>query len=52
MSNRRIGLIERQLEVKRGKIQVLFGDVFESESEFSGSVSSINEDDNHEMDIE
>ena len=51
MSKRRIGLTERQPEVKRGRVESLFEEVSESESELSGSASSIDEDDNQEMDI-
>ena len=50
MSKRRIGLTEGQPDMKRGRVEALFEEV--SESELSGSVSSIDEDDNHEMDIE
>ena len=52
MSKRRIGLTEGQPQVKRGRVEAQFEEVSESESELSDSISSLNEDDNHEMDIE
>ena len=52
MSKRRIGLTEGQPEVKRGRVKSLFEEVSESESEVSGSASNIDEDGNHEVDIE
>ena len=47
MSKRRIGLTEGQPDKKRGRVEALFEDV--SESELSGSVCSIDEDENHEI---
>ena len=52
VSKRRIVLTEGQYEVKRARFEALFEEVSESESELSGSLSRINKDDNHEMDIE
>ena len=52
MSKRRIGLTEGQPDMKRGRLEELSEEVSESESELSSSVGSIDEDDNHQMDIE
>ena len=52
MPKRRIGLTEGQAEVKRGRVEALFEEVSDSELEFSGSVISIDENDDHEMDID
>ena len=49
MSQRRIGLTEGQPVVMR-RAEALFEEV--SESELSGSVSSLNKDENLEMDID
>jgi len=46
LSKRRIGFTG-QPEVKRRRVKALFEEVSEFESVLSGSVSSINEDDNH-----
>ena len=45
-------MTEGQPQVKRGRVKALFEEVSESESELSDSISSLNENDNPEMDIE